>query len=366
MHKPPTLPDSPTFHLKTFLQTKSQLEIAGHFLGARLEDTAAAGLDQVALIGLDAEQWEFGEHDITELGISVLVPSTVDRSADTHNAIDLVRETKNYHVRVKENAHKINQHFVGGYPENFEFGTTVFLSKLETGEFLRDSFQQVDPGTGRPRPVILVGHAVHNDIEMMKAHFNIDLEREANIVGTLDSQVLAVGARYASFSRPISLANLLAKFDIKEDFLHNAGNDIACTMLATFVTALEGLRQSGKILEEEYEGVVAGMAEKYDELKKHSKQVSLPPYGDMSFCTRCDGTGHFHGTCTAANVFCYACRTDSHMAAKCLEADDEGAGIPVDKEQVPVPCEFCVMNNDPAVYTMAYYHWTKDCLRSKI
>jgi hypothetical protein len=345
--------------LQAYLRRKAQTEITRHFLGDPLPD-APDELEEVVLVGMDAEQWEFGTHDVTELGISVL--DSPHHPTEAH-PLDIMILAKHYHVRIKENAHKVNKERVSGFPDNFEFGMTVFLTQGEASEFIRNKFCQVYSSTRRRRPVILVGHAVHNDIEMVNRHFQIDLQKESCIVGTLDTQVMAQEVGLSNAGRPISLRNLLWKFLVSEEYLHNAGNDIAYTMLAVFLTTLEGRRRSGEIQERDYNSLLLNVQDRIQAFKLWSRVESLPLEGDRLFCTKCDGTDHFFEDCTAT-VSCSHCGADTHDMTKCLAAAKEQAATPEKLVQVPVPCEMCVQNPDPAIWPTAYYHLTKDCPRA--
>lgn len=140
----------------------------------------------------------------------------------------------NHHVRIKPNAHMVNSDLCHGYPENFQFGQTSFADTEEATSILRHIFTRFDVSRQR-RPVIFLGHAVHNDVAIIQERFSLDPASLRVVVATINTQVLAIEAGLAAPGRKIKLRDLLAKFDIVEAYLHNAGNDIVCTMIVALL-----------------------------------------------------------------------------------------------------------------------------------
>ncbi|KAI4961167.1 hypothetical protein J4E86_000193 [Alternaria arbusti] len=194
---------------------------------------AAAALQDAIIVASDAEWYEHDDHFITELGISVLNPRSVPQTFSS-SPWGILTSMENYHVRIKPHAHLTNKDLCEGHPDAFQFGSTTFVSVKEAKEMLRSVFTRRDI-YGNLRPIIFVGHAVSNDYEVIKSRFGLDLEELGTIVATIDTQVLAVEHGLVNPSRKIRLAHLLSEYDIKEPYLHNAGNDIVCTMIAAFL-----------------------------------------------------------------------------------------------------------------------------------
>ncbi|KAG9193761.1 hypothetical protein G6011_03796 [Alternaria panax] len=194
---------------------------------------AVAALQDAVLVALDAEWYEHDDHFITELGVSILDPRSISQPTSS-SAWDIVSSMENHHVRIKPHAHLTNKDLCKGYPEAFQFGSTTFVGIDEAGTMLQDVFTRRDE-FGNLRPVIFVGHAVDNDYEIIKSRFGLDLEELGTIVATIDTQVLAVEHGLIKPSRKMRLSNLLAEYNIEEPYLHNAGNDIVCTMIAAFL-----------------------------------------------------------------------------------------------------------------------------------
>ncbi|KAF2023235.1 hypothetical protein EK21DRAFT_12746, partial [Setomelanomma holmii] len=191
---------------------------------------AKSALHDALIVGIDLEWYEHDANYITEIGISVLDPRYVTRKG---SAWDVLRSMTTHHVRVCEHAHMINSDFCQGSPEDFQFGKTSFVAVDEAKNVLRETFIQLD-GRG-PRPIIFVGHAVENDVAMTKDRFGFDIAKLETVAATVDTQVLA--AEYGVVQRPkkAKLSQVLEKLGISEPSLHNAGNDIVCTMIAALL-----------------------------------------------------------------------------------------------------------------------------------
>ncbi|KAL1799514.1 hypothetical protein ACET3X_003551 [Alternaria dauci] len=198
-------------------------------------DSAAAvtALRDAVIVALDAEWYEHDDTFITELGASILDPRSLPQPLSS-SAWDVLSSMENHHVRIKPHAHLINKDLCKGYPEAFQFGRTTFVGINEAKTMLKNIFTRRDE-LGNLRPVIFVGHAVDNDNEMIKSRFGLDLEELGTIVATVDTQVLAVEHGLIGPSRKMRLSNLLARYDIEEPYLHNAGNDVVCTMVAALL-----------------------------------------------------------------------------------------------------------------------------------
>jgi hypothetical protein len=156
-------------------------------------------------------------------------------------------------------------------------------------------------------PVILIGHAVSNDVSMLATHFAFDISALNAIIATLDTQVMAAKLWP---SRPISLTNLLSRFGITERYLHNAGNDTVTTMLAAMIMAY-GTNGNYTYLYANYK--------KFAQVNGYRGRVM----GGDVWCTRCESTAHVASACRA-NLFCSYCeargmQTDTHREAKCKE-----------------------------------------------
>ena len=331
-----------------------QWQIISHFFHRVLEH-APVHLYDALIVGLDAEWWEFDKKKVTELGISIIDPMKTTNRDGIWGVLD---KMETFHVRIMENAHMINSRRLPGHPEKFQFGKTMFVTMSEARRLLIDMFVQAN-SIGFARPVIFVGHAVENDIEMMKEQFNIDLDGLATVAATIDTQILPREVGIVHSDVKIGLGALLDYFKVNEPFLHNAGNDIACTMIAAFLTARMRTR-SLSLVDPSWILPTANQAE-VDGLKTRGvqRQTMRPPeHGIPVFCTKCDETSHMVGNCPAL-VHCDKCAdkgrpymAHTHKTEKCTY---------IERPLVVVPCQYCVASTDPRRYSKADTHTTEDC-----
>jgi hypothetical protein len=273
---------------------------------------------------------------------------------------DLIRLMINYHVRVKKNAHMINSELCPGYPNKFQFGQTSFVEPEEARELLRHAFINID-NRGHPRPVIFIGHAIDNDIKVIKDRFGFDIEALGVVVAILDTQVLATESGHVNGYERIRLGDLMCRYDINEEYLHNAGNDTVCTMVAAMLMATG---QSS-----------AGLPAPYQELKQfhrlYSHLFQIPRFGIHMYCELCESTNHFASHHEADSFVCNLCRKDAllsknfrtHPTDKCLEGIKAAAKAAIqqdpedsDSEEetsmrwYPIPCLLCIQSTDPSRY----------------
>lgn len=358
-HTRPMTPITPTFGsvlpIDLFFKLKNlkQTQIVQHFLGHKIPQ-APLSLDDAVIVGLDIEWLDVGSTKyVNELGFSVIDTRDITPNSGPW---DVLNTMKTYHLRIKEYAHMTNTHLCGGRPDKFQFGHTQFVDKNQVAPFVHDMFsytkhdsplaQCKNPVCLIKRPVIFLGHAVDNDIDVLKEHFDIDLGALSSIVTTIDSQVMAEEACIRSTKgRLISLKDLIARFGLEEEFLHTAGNDIAYTAIAAFLTAAQTLAPDAPSISVEATASLNSL--KLKELKALSTTTPLPMIGIPVFCVRCDSTAHMVENCDA-DVSCEKCATKGdHNSAKCI------------KKQVVVPCLDCTV--DPVRYKDSYYHEEKDC-----
>jgi hypothetical protein len=167
-----------------------------HFLGRRLP-YAPYALDDAVFVGLDAEWFERGSGDITELGFAILDSRDLATSLYKQEGVwGALKHMQVQHIRLQETAHQVNTQLCPGRPDKFAFGETRFVRREEVRDVLQNAFlYPIDEYGSGYRPVVFLGHAVTNDIEILKKHFGIDLNELGTIVSTLDTQILAQEAK---------------------------------------------------------------------------------------------------------------------------------------------------------------------------
>ena len=327
--------------LASFLATQSHTDILRHFMGFPIPN-APAGLETALLIGLDAEWWEKEPKPLTELGVAQLQPSAaIPYGTVGAHAENIFKGLSVMHARVKEYAHLRNRFRGAGDPEIFHFGTSTFIDVSAVGSMLTDIFlpspslDHID----NIKPVIFIGHAVDSDFEKIQEACGVDLLACGSIVKVIDTQVLAKENNiFPPKGANISLKHLLQHFHISPQNLHMAGNDIAYTMIAAVLTALNpNLYPAQPPLGDERMGfpkaVVNGRNVKdvMLEVMQFTKLVGAPlmNWGQLVFCTRCDRDNHFAAQCRAF-VSCEDCAASddarkrfnarTHKTEKCVLA----------------------------------------------
>jgi hypothetical protein len=333
--------------------------------GGFASSAAEAALRNATVVCLDAEWYEHSPAHITELGLSILNPTTVNADPWQWESFwRVMRHLVNFHVRIKPNAHLVNGELCPGHPDSFQFGRTSFVDKEQAHDLLKYAFQRHDE-SGRPCPIVFVGHAVDNDIQVLKEQFGFDIEALGVVVATIDTQVMAMELGIANTpGRKMRLSALLGKYGITEPFLHNAGNDTVTTMIAAMFMAYETLGTDFSSLYANYK-IVA----------KANDGHKGGPVGDYMWCTRCEAKDHFASHCRAM-LYCSYCAergkpATRHATGKCPEAVKERkmeakkvVSVPQSsKLRFAVPCPLCIESPDPKRHSeeYAYGHQEKEC-----
>jgi DNA polymerase III epsilon subunit-like protein len=341
---------------------------------------AVAALQDAIIVASDAEWYEHDDHFITELGMSVLDPRSIPQQTSS-SPWSILSSMENYHVRIKPHAHLTNKDLCSGHADAFQFGSTTFVDVDEAKAMLHDLFTRRD-AYGNLRPVIFVGHAVSNDYEVIKSRFGLDLEELGTIVATIDTQVLAVEHGLVNPSRKIRLSHLLSEFGIEEKYLHNAGNDIVCTMIAAFLMLCPTHKSS---LHTTHPNNLH-----YADLKAQLRSTGRATvkagygYGTTLFCEKCDSHMHTAPYCRVSVWHCAHCDKDAqtrsmaytHNTQKCVHVIKQAAlvkkqasmgfgkgGAKRSTSPNAVPCEYCIESTDPSRYCNenSYGHKTGDC-----
>lgn len=329
---------------KTDPATLSHLKATAHVLGLQKAPYIFYDVDMqlknAIIVCLDMEWYESGPKKVTELGISVLPY----QEGPFNKPIYAISQMNVHHMRLKENAHMVNGEKCPGHPENFQFGPTSFVDATQAQQALRDCFLHGAPN-GQLRPVVLIGHAIDNDIEVLREHFGFDLASLGVIVMTLDTQIMA--KELGMFGgRPMSLKNILGQYLVEEKYLHNAGNDAAQTMVAASLLAGDYATRKGR-----YEAF--NQADVLN-LKASLRNRNLVYWGIAKFCTNCEGTDHLVGQCPN-KYFCPRC--DSSAVWK-----ENAATHPLEKCIRPaVPCQACMQSPDENRHRISMTHYIEDC-----
>ena len=144
---------------------------------------------------IDLEWFELGPQRITEIGIAIL-----NQCGSTSKPITKIQEMRVRHMRLRETAHLVNSFKCEGHPENFSFGKTTFVTSSEAKQALNDYLAPRDQ-SGSLKPIILIGHAVDNDIDVLREKFDFDLAASGNIVMRSESLSLQHGCHSSRRTR---------------------------------------------------------------------------------------------------------------------------------------------------------------------
>lgn len=102
------------------------------------------------------------------------------------------------------------------------------LSLSAAKTFFIELFGQIGAAKGEPRNVILVGHALSNDVAYLRT-LGFNASRAKNIVARMDTQNVATEKK----NQPgLSMLLQALNIDVKREHLHNAGNDARYTLHA--------------------------------------------------------------------------------------------------------------------------------------
>jgi hypothetical protein len=295
----------------------SQLDLLQHFLGERLPN-APASLNNAIIIALDTEWYEHAPRDITELGFTVIDTKDI---GPQFGPWDILNRMQVHHVRIQENAHMINKKYCPGHPNDFEFGTTRFMTKAVAAQAFLEIFSP-RYADGTLKPVIFLGHAVRGDAEQLKRLLGVDMDTITNKTVTLDTQILAREAGLAAPKEQMGLSTMMDHFGVETAFLHNAGNDVAYTAVAAFLIAAESLDIA--LPQDNDQSLIKT-------LKARTRRTPQLTPGSTVFCMRCHSTTHmgttlYKGRCYAP-IRCEKCgksldpkrsqRVNTHITARC-------------------------------------------------
>ena len=292
-------------------------------------------------MAIDVECYEHPPRSLTELGVAILDTRHIKGAEPGFMGQDLFDFFYFYHFRMKENAHMINRTWVSSAPENFDFGKTRWLNQDQAKPFLADCFQtRVSEDSDEFVPVLFLGHAMHGDEDLLRTHFGVNVDDYGSIIAKVDTQKMARELRL--HRQLIGLRDLTTRFGIEPRHLHNAGNDIAYTMMDAIFLAFYKLMTRHVKYRNPYAHVdltIFGIQQKIDTVMANSSVSTYNTYGSEHFCLRCERSNHSTRDCYA-KIWCDRCKAagkpvnmyKSHKTARCLRRDvpdlPEGSDYP--------------------------------------
>jgi len=201
-------------------------------------------------IAIDVEAYERPPKPITEVGVATL--DTRDLRGEAPGAVgqNWQQHIRARHFRILEYKHLINQEFVHGCPEAFEFGDSEFVPKDTIASVLASCFHPPFSSKTQPsandeedkRNIILLGHDINQDIAYLH-QLGFSVLNRSNLLETMDTT-----AMFRSHTRDPnarSLGSLLCHFDLTAWNLHNAGNDAVYTLWAMLAICVKDAGERG-------------------------------------------------------------------------------------------------------------------------
>ncbi|KAH9876538.1 hypothetical protein J1614_003669 [Plenodomus biglobosus] len=312
--------------LAGYLLGQSDVTVLRHFLGFPIPG-APAFLGEATVVSIDTEWWQKEPKPTTEIGVAELLTEDYMLAPHAENILSRIHAA---HARIIPNAHLLNTFVGAGDPEMFHFGKTRFVSMIEAQAIVQQTFMRMhqERGDKQLQPIILIGHAVDNEFELIERTLGVDLRSFGTIVKVIDTQEMARKAGIKGPNGPnIGLRDLLAYFNVTVPNLHTAGNDAAGTMIAAVLLALQ------TILYPSENGPPAAyqcgrhIQDVVDNLMTLAKSRAPPPWGQALYCTRCNRNNHTRSSCYA-KVHCLICHNSrvarlyraawTHKTDRCL------------------------------------------------
>ncbi|KAF2242329.1 hypothetical protein BU26DRAFT_524476 [Trematosphaeria pertusa] len=299
--------------LSAFFYDKSQKDVLKHCLGLEPIPDAPALANSAIVVCFDTEGWTADPSKITEVGLSVFDSRDLRPLDPGPHGENYLKQIWFYHIRIQPNAHLLNIRFCVGHPETNRFGQTRFLTPEEAQGCLKECFGwHVDPK--KPElgycPVVVVGHALGNDLRKLYMTLGFDPYALGNIVKVIDTQQLArqCGKWSHAFDQ-IGLERLVGRCGFAYRDAHTASNDAAMTIISAIQMVLP--KNVGVDSGKSVQNVV-------DIVEKASKAHSWS-WGSAKYCLRCGSRGHtqknFKGKPCYVAVKCHHCVNAGRIAA---------------------------------------------------
>jgi hypothetical protein len=206
-----------------------------------------AAWKEPVFISIDVESNEYSHSQVTEVGISVLDTLDLAGVAPGEKGTEWAPRIRSRHFRVSEYSDVVNNNFVPGCPDKFEFGRSEWVALADLVRAIEDCFRAQGS-----RNIIVVGHSIACDVKYLRDLGAGLFDKTASAPQIV--QLIDTAALFRAWKKELqqrALGKILAELDIVAWNLHNAGNDARYTLEAAVRIAL-GAREG------ETEGVKAG------------------------------------------------------------------------------------------------------------
>lgn len=207
----------------------------------------------MVFVCVDVESYEKAHNKITEVGVATLDTRHLIGIAPGPDGEHWRSKIHARHFRIREHRHLINQEFIQGCPDRFEFGESEFIhlrdAAMAVGTCFKPPFCATMPNDDlgtlsivvesfdvrEQRNLIFLGHDTLTDVKYLQ-QLGFDPLILPNVLEAQDSATL-----YRVWRREPQITNLgkiLYDFNIAGWNLHNAGNDAVYTIQAMLATCV--------------------------------------------------------------------------------------------------------------------------------
>jgi hypothetical protein len=254
---------------------------------------------ETIVITMDCEKFEHEPRCLTEFGLNTFarkdMAARLNSPSIGPHGETLMKEIYFYHMRLLDKAHYVNRTFCPGDPEKNIFGVTRFVTDQEAKDFLTSMIAwPITSGAGTC-PVVFLGHAVSNEIEMLR-DLQVNPAAISNVVSIIDTQQIAREQGIRGRSHQIGLSQLMTHFDVAFRHGHTASNDAAYTTIAAVQMVMRDRFKESK----------RSLQDVVDDLESWSRQIDSKT-GILKHCTRCGSKKHCRPACRGGIKRCNRC-----------------------------------------------------------
>ncbi|KAF3034108.1 hypothetical protein E8E11_000059, partial [Didymella keratinophila] len=233
----PSPPPSEMTQLDAYLKNlKDDAAILRYCLGLEGLPGAPPLAKNIIAVASDTESWCHEPNPLTEIGICTFDSRDMReiKQAGPYGE-NLLKAMYWYHMRIEPNSHLINREpYHSGDPLKNRYGNTRFFTAPEAKRMLTKCFgwaiDKRRPELGNC-PVLVLGHALGNDMPKLYNQVGFDLARLGTMVHSIDTQELASTTGYWT-GQPVSLKNLVYLMGFQYRDPHTANNDTGMTVVS--------------------------------------------------------------------------------------------------------------------------------------
>ncbi|KAL5446972.1 hypothetical protein PMIN06_007596 [Paraphaeosphaeria minitans] len=237
------------------------------------------------VVCLDTEGWDADSNALKEVGVNTFESRDMTANASPGPwGENILNKVYFYFARVQKHAHLRNKNFSAGHPDTNRFGLQRFLTDDEMVNFLTSAFEwplDADAEDGRVCPVVLLGHALQNDVGKVEKLLGFTAR---NVVREVDTQAIARQVGHWNHpSNDIGLQRLVGNMGFAFRDPHTASNDAAYTTISAIQLIIDAAFKGT--------GHPRTLQSVIDNLERMSK-YHVWSHGEEKYCFRCGHHGH--------------------------------------------------------------------------